>query len=1039
MKISFFFTLILLLAFPYVFSQNIKVSGKVTDSNNFPIPGGNIIEKGTTNSTQTDIDGNYTIKVRPSATLTFSCMGMKTQEIKVTNTTLNIVMFPEPTQMAGIVVTALGIKREKKAVGYSVQEIKGQTISQAGQTNAISALSGNIAGIQVTAPSSMGGSTRVLIRGVGSLTQNNRPLIVIDGIPMDDSNYNSASTHRGSGGIDYGDASADINPDDIESVSVLKGGPAAALYGSRAANGVIIYTTKSGKKGKSEITLKTGLAIENIYIMPKLQNEYGGGSSNEMQTATINGRLYNLTDYSMDESWGPKYNPDLMYLPWSAFDPEFPNDYLVPKPWIAPKKDIISFFNTGYTTTNNIALSHAAKNNNIRVAISNQNTTGIVPNTRLTRNTFSIKGGALLHTKLRFDGMLSYISTSGFNRPSQGYDNNSVSQKFFQWGQRQLDFDNLKNYKLPNGKQRTWNRTSWSDPTPLYSDNPYWMIYENTSNDKRNRYTGNVKLKYNFTKNLYGVANIYGDQYDFTIRERTAVYSHDMSSYSQAIRLFSEMNYEARLHFDKRWNKFSSNTFIGINRRDNQYQAISGSTSGGLIIPNLYHLSNSKNLAVSTNYDSRSRVNSFYASLSIGYANMLYLEATNRKDWFSTISRPANYPSVTGSFIFSELLSDVSWLSFGKIRYGWAKVSNGANPYSTTDYFSINKPFHSIPTYFNNTRASNPDLIPETKTSKEIGLEAQFFQNRIGLDIALYEETTRNLITPLQVTTTTGYYSKYINAGKLQNRGIEVTLSSTPIASENFTWNITGNFSKNDNKLLSLYQNTKSMHLSSAPFRVDLLAVVGERYGQLYGHDFAYDENGYKIINPNGTYKTGARKALGCIIPDYNIGIRNAFTYKKLTLRFLLDIQKGGSYFSTTYMHGQSNGILEETAANGIRENGIILEGVLENGMPNTKVLSAYSWGKAHKNSIDAQNVFDASYFKLREITFSYKLPTQAFRDKINQVTLSVFARNFLVWGLRWNGMDPENTSYGSGNIQGLEGGSLPSTRTYGLNIEIKI
>lgn len=1039
MKTSFIFTLILLLTCSHLFAQHRNISGKITDSNNLPLPGVSVIEKGTTNGTQTNIDGTYTIKAPPTATLTFSFMGMKAQEIKAASTTINIVMELESTQIADIVVTALGIKREKKAVGYSVQEIKGETINQAGQTNAISALSGNIAGIQVTAPSSMGGSSRVLIRGVGSLTQNNRPLIVIDGIPMDDSNYNSSSTNKGSGGIDYGDASADINPADIESVSVLKGGPAAALYGSRAANGVIIYTTKSGKKEKSKITLKTGLALENIYIIPKLQKEYGGGSSNTMKTATINGQLYNVADYGMDESWGPKYNANLMYLPWSAFDPEFPDDYLVTKPWIAPRKDVTSFFNTGYTATTNLSLSHSTKNDNVRVSLSNQNTTGITPNSKLAKTTFSINGGALLHNKLRFDGMLTYTNTNGFNRPSQGYSRNSVSQTLFQWGQRQLDFDNLKNYKLPNGKQRTWNRTSWSDPTPLYSDNPYWMIYENTTDDKRNRYTGNIKFKYNFIKNLYAIVNIYGDQYDFTIRERTAVHSHDMSSSSQAVRLFSEINYEARLHFDKRWNKLSFNTFIGANRRDNQYHAISGSTSGGLIIPNLYHLSNSKNLATSTTYDMESRVNSFYASLSLGYSNLLYLEATNRKDWFSTISQPANYPSVTGSFIFSELLSDVSWLSFGKIRCGWAKVSNGANPYSNKNYFRINPPFHSIPTYSNETRANNPNLIPETKTSKEIGLETQFFQNRIGLDIALYEDITRDLITPLKITRTTGFDSKYINAGKLQNRGIEITLSLTPIQSDDFTWNITGNFSKNDNKLLSLYQNTKSLHLASAPFRVNLLAVVGEQYGQLHGYDFAYDKNGNKIINSNGTYKVGEFKTLGSIIPDYNIGIRNNFTHKQLTLGFLLDIQKGGNYFSTTHMHGCSNGILAETAVNGIRENGIVLEGVLENGLPNTKVISAYRWGKAHHNTVDAQNVFDASYFKLREITLSYKLPTQTFRKKAPQVTFTAFARNFWIWGLKWDGMDPENTSYGSGNIQGLEGGSLPSTRTYGLNIEIKI
>ncbi len=661
------FLLTAILATQYFFAQERNVKGRITDSDNLPIPGVSVIEKGTTNGIQTDMNGEYTIKVSPTAILTISFLGMKTKEVKADITPLNIVLKAEVTEMDTIVVTALGIKREKKAVGYSVQEIKGNVINHAGQTNALSALSGNIAGIQVTAPSTMGGSSRILIRGIGSVTQNNRPLIVIDGIPMDNSNYNSGNAQRGGGGRDYGDAAADINPDDIESVSVLKGGPAAALYGSRAANGVIMYTTKSGKNGKTELSIKTGLTLENIYIMPRLQNLYGGGSSSILPTATINGQLYNLADYSTDESWGPKYNANLHYLPWSAFDPEYPNDYLVTKPWVSPRKDVPSFFNTGYTTTNNVAVSHAAKSGTIRISLSNQHTTGVVPNSKLVKNTFAINGSTMLHENLRVDGTLSYTNTNAFNRPTQGYDGNSVAQKFFQWGQRQLDFDNLKNYKLPNGKQRSWNRTSWSDPTPLYSDNPYWTTYENTSEDLRNRYTGSIKLKYNFNKNLYAVGNIYGDQYNFTVQNKTAVYSQALSGYSQVTRQTSEMNYEARVHFDKRWDKFSLNSFIGINRRHHQQNVLSGSTAGGLIIPNLYNLSNSKNLATATNASAQMRVNSVYAMVSLGYANMLYLEVTNRKDWFSTVTRPANYPSVTSSFIFSELLRNVSWLSYGKI------------------------------------------------------------------------------------------------------------------------------------------------------------------------------------------------------------------------------------------------------------------------------------------------------------------------------------------------------------------------------------
>jgi len=1039
MRIKFIILLTTLLATQYFFAQERNVKGRITDSDNLPIPGVSVIEKGTTNSIQTDINGEYTIKVSPTAILTISFLGMKTKEVKADMTPLNIVLKTEVTEMDTIVVTALGIKREKKAIGYSVQEVKGDVINQAGQINAISALSGNVAGVQVTAPSSMGGSSRIVIRGMGSVTQNNRPLIVIDGIPMDNSNYNSSTTQRGAGGRDYGDTTADINPDDIESVSVLKGGPAAALYGSRAANGVIMYTTKSGKKGKSEISLKTGLSLESIYIMPELQRQYGGGSSETLETATINGQLYNIAEYNTDESWGPKYDPRLMYLPWNAFDPEFSANYLVTKPWVAPKKDVPSFFRTGYTATTNAAVSHSTKTNNIRVSLLNQRTEGIIPNSNLSRNSFSINGGALLHEKLRFDGMLTYTKTKGFNRPEQGYGDNSVAQKFFQWGQRQLDFDALKDYKLSNGKQRAWNRTSWNDPTPAYSDNPYWTIYENTSDDVRNRYVGNIKLKYNFNNNLWAVGNIYGDQYDFTIRNRLAIYSQAQSGYSQITRIASEMNYEGRLHFNKRWTKLSLSAFVGANRRNSDYYSLSAATSGGLIIPNLYHLSNSKNLSTSYNYDSQLRVNSVYGMLSLGFSDMLFLEVTNRKDWFSTVTKSANYPSVTGSFIFSELLKSASWLSYGKIRGGYARVSNGASPYRTANYYSIDSPFQNIPTYSNTTTSNNPDLVPETKISKEIGFEIRLLKNRIGLDISLYEDTTKDLITPLQITTATGFASKYINAGKVRNRGIEATLNLTPVKTTHFSWDVQWNFSKNDNRLLSLYQDTKSLTITSGPTRVRLLAVVGEKYGQIYGTDFVYDGNGNKVIKANGNYKVGQQKALGSVIPDYNMGIRNNLKYKGVNLGFLIDIQKGGNYFSTTHMYGHYTGVLEETAANGIRENGLVLDGVLEDGSRNTKRISAYNWARSFNNSVDALNVFDASYIKLREITFGYSLPKNIIGKKISSVTFSAFARNLFAWNLQWKGMDPENTSYGSGNVQGLEGGSLPSTRTYGMNVEIKI
>ena len=513
----------------------------------------------------------------------------------------------------GVVVTALGIKREKKSIGYAAQEISGDNISEAGQNNALSALSGNVAGVQVTAPSSMGGSTRITMRGISSITGENRPLIIVDGVPLDNSNINDVNTQRGAGGRDYGDATFDINPDDIESVTVLKGGPAAALYGSRASNGVIIYTTKSAKRGKTAIEFNTGISFESIYIYPNLQNSYGGGLANSLPTQEINGVVYNIADYGMDESWGPKYDPNLYYLPWNAFDPEFPDDYMKTIPWVAPQHDVDSFFNVGTQYTNNLSVSKSFERSNLRVSYTNTDISGIYPNSSINKHNFNINANSELSDKVKIETSLNFVQTKGFNRPEQGYGDNSVAQKFFQWGQRQLDFSKLRDYKLPNGMQRTWNRTAWDDPTPLYSDNPYWSVYENVTNDKRNRFFGNVGLTYNILPNLFAVGKVYADMYSQDNDSRVAIGSQAVSGYATNTRTFSEYNYEGRLHWNPNISDdFSLQTFIGGNIRNSRLSRIFGQTVGGLILPNFYNLKNSVETPLAQNDDFNRMVHSVF-------------------------------------------------------------------------------------------------------------------------------------------------------------------------------------------------------------------------------------------------------------------------------------------------------------------------------------------------------------------------------------------------------------------------------------------
>ena len=937
----------------------------------------------------------------------------------------------------GVVVTALGIKREKRALGYATQEVKGETISDAGQTNALSALSGNVAGVQVTAPSSLGGSTRITMRGVSSVTGENRPLIVVDGVPLDNTNVNSVDTQRGAGGRDYGDASFDINPDDIESVTVLKGGPAAALYGYRAGNGAIIYTTKSAKKGRTEVQLNTGISFDQISIRPKLQRMYGGGSESELYTQEINGITYNIPDYSYDESWGPKYDPNLLHLPWNAFDPEFSADYLKAVPWVAPDKDVESFFETGITYTNNVSVSKSFENTNVRLSYTNTNISGVVPNSSVKKDNFGINLNTKLSDKLKAEAIVNFAHTEGFNRPEQGYGDNSVAQKFYQWGQRQLDFSKLRDYKLANGMQRTWNRTSWDDATPLYSDNPYWTVYENISQDKRDRFYGSAGLTYNFSSKVYLTGKVLGDTYSQDIDSRVAIGSAALSEYNVSKRNRSEYNYEGILHYDDNFGDLSLNSFAGFNILNKKWDVLNGNSVGGLIIPGLYNLANSRETPSSSNASYHLGVKSLFASVSLGYKNTLFVEATARNDWFSMLNDDQFYPSVTGSFVFSNMLK-ADWLSFGKLRAGWSSIAGGSDPYIRSTYASIDIPFTGSPIYSMPSTANNPLIKPELKTTKEIGLEASFFKNRFGFDVTLYDVKSNDLIIPLPIDPANGYGFKRINAGEMRNKGIEAMVNITPVKNSNLTWDMSWNFTKNKNELVELQGDLQNYILTNAPFRVQLAAQVGYAYGQILGTDFVYDANGNKVVNSNGTYKASAIKPLGSILPDYNMGLRNTLRYKNLSLSFLFDMQEGGKYFSTSHMWGMYSGMLEETALGGNREAGVILPGVKADGSPNDVVLDAADWGGSFYSTVDAQNVFDASYIKLRDVTIGYDLPKSIIGNYLQGVRVSVFGRNLATWNLAWDGVDPENTAYGSGNIQGLEGGSLPSTRTFGFNVNFK-
>ncbi|WP_295674778.1 SusC/RagA family TonB-linked outer membrane protein [uncultured Empedobacter sp.] len=1027
-----------------LYAQEKTVTGTVTDSDGLPVADA-VVKTTSGKEAYTDENGVFSIEAKQGDLVTVEAMGLPTQTFSVgAGSEYKVTLKPSETvELEGAVVTALGITRDKRSLGYASQEVKGDVIQAGRGSNALQSLSGNVAGAQITAPSSLGGSTRITLRGIGSITGENRPLIVIDGIPLANNNVNDSNTQRGAGGRDYGDGAFDINPDDVESINVLKGGPASALYGARAVNGVIMIKTKSGKKGREEITVNTGVAFESINQIPKLQSLYGGGGSSEFETVNIGGKDYQIVDYATDESWGPRFNNQEV-LQWYAFDPEFASDYMKTTPWRASKNDVKSFFNTGVAYTNSVSFAKSYEATNLRVSLSNVNQTGIVPNSSLKKTTASINLSNKFSDVFTVTTNLTYTRTDGFNRPEVGYGDNSVAQKMFQWGQRQLDYNKLKDYKLANGNQRSWNRTSWDDGTPAYSDNPYWVVYENTSKDKRDRFYGNVEFKYDIAPGLYAIANVMGDTYDMQISERVAVGSQAMSGYGEDYYKFTEMNYEGRLHFDKKWGDFSLNSFVGVNRRHRTSSRLSSSTNGGLVVPNYYFITNSLDNPTTSNNRGTVEVNSIYGMISLGYKNMLFLEATGRNDWFSTLPVINNsyfYPSVTGSFVFSEVFKP-SWLNFGKVRAGVSQVSSDLTEFQTRDVLVSNINFNGTPTFIQSNTKLNPLLKPEIKDTWEVGLEASMFNNRFGFDVTYYNEKRTDLLVPVQHSWSTGYGYKWLNAGEMTNEGVEALVNIVPLRNQDFEWRVTWNFAKNNNNVGKISDEIDSYNLTNAPFSVQLWALSGQQYGQLRGTDFVYDDQGNKVVDANGFYEKSEVKNLGSIIPDYNMGIRNTFTYKGVSLSALIDIQKGGKFFSTSHMWGMYSGMLEETAANGVRENGVVADGVMwdegtKSYVKNTTEVSAYDYYKAYYNGVDSRNVFDADYIKLREVTLSYTFPKK-WAGPFANVTVSAFGRNLATWGLDKKGFDPEMASYGSGNIQGIEGGSLPSTRTYGMNLKLQ-
>ena len=1061
--------------------RKVQITGSITSAEDgMPIPGASVQVKGTTVGTSTDVDGKYSLNATSNeSTLVFSFVGMKTQEVAVgEQTVIDVVLEVDALTLEEIVVTALGISREKKTLGYSVQQVGGEELNKVQQTDALSALQGRVAGVQIRSATTMGGSSKILVRGASSMLGDNNPLIIVDGVPIDNSNYNSTYTQTGSGGVDYGNMLNDLAPGDIESMSILKGA-AAALYGSRAANGVIIITTKSAKKGKAGflVDVSSSVDFEQVYLLPNLQRKYGGGSIiangvNGFQQIDVDGTNYLVPQYAVDESWGPKYDPNVQVVHWWGAE-----DYVkgvtatpVTAPWVAPANDVETFWDLGATYNNTVGVSQSAEDYGVRFTYSNTTGGGTMPGSELSKNSFKLAGNVSLTDKLTVNSNITYGRNFAKGRPVTGYEDRSVGQKFFQWGQRQVDFDKLREYKNVDGTQRTWNRTSFLNSTPKYADNPYWSSNENAAEDLRDRVYGNIGVNYAITDELSINAGVNGDSYSFFTREKIALGSQAQSYYQEVVRNRSEFNYEARVNYSKNFGDFDLSGIAGVNRRDVRYDRMDGITSGGLIVPGLFTLSNSNDDPILGDYTEKKQVNSVLGQVAFGYKRFANVELSIRNDWSSTLPEENNsylYYGVSGSFVITELV-ELPYFDLAKVRAGYTQVGNDTDPYRvyTTYTYNANGSFGTSPRLFVQRNMANPNLKAETTTTSELGIDLVAFKNRVDLSVTYFNKLTTDQIINLETSRSTGYTSKVINAGALSSKGWEISAGGVPVQMGDFEWNIRANFTKSKMVVEELYGDLKALDIARSPFTgVTLRASLGDEYGQLWGYDYIYDDAGNRVVGENGHYlRTPNIVPLGSVYPDFNIGIGNNFRYKNIDFGFLFDIQQGGKFYSLTHMWAMYSGMLEETAGvndkgNEIRDDidaggGLLLDAVtgdvtfnddgtytVTNTAENTTYVSAAGWAARFYHGYgtpSAQSVFDADYIKLREVSLGYTFNKPLVNGLIKQLRVSAYGRNLGTWGLDQPGFDPEMTVGGSGNIQGMEGGLQPGTRTFGFNLKLQ-
>lgn len=1015
--------------------QDTKVTGVVEDEFG-PVAGASVVIKGTTNGTMTDMDGHFTLEgVKKGDIIQISFIGFATQDIPYTGqTTLNVKMQEDTQKLDEVVVTALGMKRDKKALGYAMQELKGDELLSSREPNLANSLSGKVSGLQIVRSSNgVGGSSKIVLRGNSSLTGSNQPLIVVDGTPMD--NFTGGVDDVwGNSGADMGNGLSDINPEDIESMTVLKGASAAALYGSRAGNGVILITTKSGKKNEGiGITVNAGITTESIFLKPDMQNSFGQGSVGAYDNQS---RL----------SWGPKAEGQMV------------TDWLGRQVPLQTYDNIDAFFRTGTSFNEGVSFQQNIKGTSVFTSINRSDDAGITPESKLNKTNITLRATTFLDEaeKWKIDAKVNYINMNAHNRPIQGVNPSNAFNTIYNLP-RSLNVKEFKNSVDEEGNMIWW------DASKNPQENPYWVTKYRQNNDTRNRLLGNVALKYAPT-NWFDIELRGGTDY-YTTTKNEKVYAGGNTSprglYNEGSETFYENNY----------------SFLATARKDNLIDRLGGfvtfggnlmmqkrtkmnASAGELLVPNLFSLNNGVNKPTVTSELIRRKMNSLYGSLQLNWDGYLFLDVTARNDWSSTMSKANRsyfYPSVSLSAVISDMLPKIGgsmpeWFTFAKVRASFAEVGNDLDPYQLYNNFTVGKDENG-----NTTAAPGNVLFDSTVRSElikswEAGFDVRFFNNRLGLDAAWYKTNATRQLLNLPMDPFSGYSSRKVNAGNIQNEGVEVSLNGAILDNpKGLSWNATAQFSLNRNKIIDLYPGVTLYDIKTLD-AIQIVAVQGSYYGDIYGQTFqrVEDKNspyyGQQIVGEDGLpLITTDKSKVGNQSPDWMLGLTNNFAYKGFNLSFLIDFRIGGDLYSATASNLYSRGNAAGTVVNGGRESFVVPNSVVQTPdgyKENTVAVTPQNYweriGSTGNYGLPEMYTYDATNIRLRNITLGYDFNRAMLKKTpFQRLRLSATCNN--VWMIHYNlpGIDPESVSATNTNATGFENGAAPTSRSFTFNVTV--